>query len=560
MKKILSMDIHLFRQKHLFSFLYLLVILFKLILVSAQQMTALTSAGHDCALFVKLAYSLSNGHWLGPYDIFILIKGFGYSLFMAITNFLGIPLFLAENILYAMAVLFAVKALSPLIKNPGWRFAFFVVIFLNPASSNAFVVSILRDGFYFTLSLFLVAGFAGIYLRRKNGYKNIFRWSVITGIIFFLHNNTREEGIVLLPLFILLSILSIVPVFRRSGRKNMLLDAFAILLPYAVLISGNILVASVNYKVYGSFIRNEIKSEAFSDAYAALAKIETEDWFINVPVTKEARMKAYEVSPGFAQLEKYFENENNFWATRGTGAPGEIKGGWFMWAFRSAAKNAGFHQNLPQSQDFYRQVADDINAAFESGRLEKKNNLTIFAFAWDNRFIKPFVKETIKSTQFVVPFKRYNAYPPKSVGDEEAIARFQNMTNEIANVNTIEEINQLYPSRIKFKTLFFIAGIYQKINPFVFILTTLLFLLASFLMIFSKIRKIIYIEWIVASIFLYPMLMRIFLISFISVSQWEATGMRYLGEAYPFLLMFEIWVIFATSRIISKLIQKQVKI
>lgn len=527
------------------AYIYIIIILIKLVLVSVQQMSALTNTGHDCSLFIKLAYSLSNGDWLGSYNLLTLIKGFGYPLFISITNYFGIPLFLAEHLLYAFAVLLLVKALSPLIVNQGWRFALFVILMFNPAATSSIVTTIMREGFFYTLSLIVVAGFTGMYLRRKNKPKYLFCWGILTGIALFIYDNTREEGLILLPFLIILSILTLIPLIRKSERRKKIICTSMILLPYMILIVGNTALASVNYITYGSFIRNEIRSKAFSDAYSALTKIDTDCWIINVPVPKEARLKAYEISPTFSKLKEHLENENNYWTKWGRGTKGEIKGGWFMWAFRAAANVEGYHQTLPKSQNFYRLVAKEINTAFEEGKLKKKKKISLFVFSWDNRLIKPVLYKLNEIIPFVIKFKGYSPYPYMSVGKKNYIAKFQNITNEIANINTIEEIEELNSSKMKYNLLNIIASFYRFVNPIIFFISLLFYIVATSLLFVKKVINKIRIHWIIASIFFFLALSRMLLIAYISVSQWEAMCMRYLGQAYPFLLLFEFWVLFS---------------
>src|SRR4029077_17650276 len=45
---------------------------------SAVPVSAIGEAGHDDFLFVRLAYYLGSGSWLGPYNNLTLAKGMGY--------------------------------------------------------------------------------------------------------------------------------------------------------------------------------------------------------------------------------------------------------------------------------------------------------------------------------------------------------------------------------------------------------------------------------------------------------------------------------------------------
>ena len=57
----------------------------------------------DDALFIRLARSLALGQWLGPYDNLTLAKGPFYPAFIAMSALAGIPLKIAEHVIYLIA-------------------------------------------------------------------------------------------------------------------------------------------------------------------------------------------------------------------------------------------------------------------------------------------------------------------------------------------------------------------------------------------------------------------------------------------------------------------------
>jgi hypothetical protein len=53
-------------------------------------MVLLPDATHDDGLFMALGRSLAEGHWLGDFNQFTLMKGPGFPAF--VNNWLGIPI------------------------------------------------------------------------------------------------------------------------------------------------------------------------------------------------------------------------------------------------------------------------------------------------------------------------------------------------------------------------------------------------------------------------------------------------------------------------------------
>ncbi|MBC8039102.1 MAG: hypothetical protein H7Y06_01020, partial [Opitutaceae bacterium] len=68
------------------------LVLVKLWLVAGQTMMAPGNSPHDDRLFLKLAGSLLQGEWLGPYTDKTLAKGPFFSIFIAGVFLLGVPL------------------------------------------------------------------------------------------------------------------------------------------------------------------------------------------------------------------------------------------------------------------------------------------------------------------------------------------------------------------------------------------------------------------------------------------------------------------------------------
>ncbi|MEI3014347.1 MAG: hypothetical protein V8T36_06175 [Ruthenibacterium lactatiformans] len=74
----------------------------------------------------------------------------------------------------------------------------------------------------------------------------------------------------------------------------------------------------------------------------------------------------YEVSPTFAKLQDVLETPEMY---NGYGDPetGELNSGGIHWALRKAAWTAGYYDTAQDAENFWRAVADEINAACDAG-------------------------------------------------------------------------------------------------------------------------------------------------------------------------------------------------
>src|SRR5437879_4991122 len=105
---------------------------FSLWLRAGHPIQALGDAAYDDLLFVRLADFIGSGQWLGPYDHLTMAKGAAYSLFMAINQRTGIPLKLAEQLMYLVASATFVTSIRRVCPSNRASVAIFAVLALNP--------------------------------------------------------------------------------------------------------------------------------------------------------------------------------------------------------------------------------------------------------------------------------------------------------------------------------------------------------------------------------------------------------------------------------------------
>lgn len=346
----------------------------KMLVVSYQGMTALGGAEIDDSLFVRSAFYLGRGLWLGPYDWLTLSKGPGYPLWIAAVAALRMPLLFAQQVLYAFACAVLTIVMRPVLRSRGALVALYIVLLLNPiAFADGTATRVLREGIYHSLTMLVVACAIAVWVRADRVPRRWLGWAVglgVSGAAFWL---TREEGVWLAPI-LLLPVATVATVVRSHGwsreRISASLRPWALGAAVALLLVGA--VAANNQRVYGVFQTADTMSGSFVRAYGALARVESQNWERDIPVPRDVRLRVYAVSPAFARLAPSLEGTvSATWTSFGRGS--DIQGGWFMWALRDAVRRAGYYSDPQQSarpsEEFYQQIADEVNAACASGRL-----------------------------------------------------------------------------------------------------------------------------------------------------------------------------------------------
>lgn len=351
---------------------------------------------HDDGLFLRLAQSLEEGRWLGPYDNLTLAKGPAYPLFVSLAGAFGLPLKLAEHSVYLAAAAVLSRVAFSVSRRMGLALVLFTALAMNPLAWTIELARISRDALYVGLSLGVVAATAWLLLVRVPGRRGMGLWDVagalLVGGTIAVYWLTREEGVWLAPSIGLIILGAVwLSLAGRSGPslghpehppgRAAIARLGAHLVAAAVgfwLVVGA--VSLTNAQVYGIPLVNDLHGGNFPAAYGALARIshDAHDRYVVVPAS--ARLKAYAVSPAAAELEPFLEGASGrMWASISCGAPVEtlggddgrstacsdIRAGWFMWALRDAISLAGHWGSAREAQDFQRRLANEINAACE---------------------------------------------------------------------------------------------------------------------------------------------------------------------------------------------------
>ena len=351
-----------------------IVFVIRTILASVQHPYYIYIAGNDDAYVLKMASGLLNMEWLGTYNSITLSKGIFASCFIALANILGIPLLMAEHLFYAIACLLLVKVLRKIIKNDFISVLIFAVLMFNPALFCIELLRIYRDYVNSALLLYLVASLFGIFFSYKEKWTSLIGYMILFGLSFSCMYICREEAIWVLPVIAVAIIMTVLFIILDKECTDKFKKLILYVIPIGIFLVTIITVCALNYKFYGLFTLNQYSGKTWSELFEALSSVKVEKEYPRVAVSKEAREKIYKVSPSFAKLEQYFEGDlGKDWAKNGV-IEGEIEDGWFSWALISVVDAAGYYKDARTADEFYRNVTNEINEAYNNGSLEKKEN------------------------------------------------------------------------------------------------------------------------------------------------------------------------------------------
>ena len=345
----------------------------RLLLTADHDILAL-NAPFDEYWFIHRARNLV---WRGPYDHMMFAQLPIYSVWLLLLALFGIPARLGIDVAWILAVGYLGYSVWQFTRQRWVGALIFTYLLFQPFSLVIFDRALSE-----TLVAVLCAAVLGAGIEIWNCRDRIapFRRRIalvvyILGFAAAFH--TRKEGVVLLVPLIALAAWSLWD--RRVWWRGMLrqrLGMSMLVAPVAATVLLGTFLAGVNYFHFGIFARYELAAPGYQHAMAALNQIDVGRTPAQVTVTARARALVYDVSPTFRELQPFFEGAEGqnlaAYTAEFTGVPGEIGNGWFYWAIRNFAAEAGWHKTAKFAESKYAAVAEEIGQAFASGRLTRR--------------------------------------------------------------------------------------------------------------------------------------------------------------------------------------------
>ncbi|MGN6370032.1 MAG: hypothetical protein ACTHN5_17385 [Phycisphaerae bacterium] len=509
---------------------------------------------HDDLLFLNAAETIKHFKWLGPYNETTLIKGPGYPLFVCFVDIIHLPLLLAQQLYYALTCIVLLIAVRPRLRSPWLLAMIYTFLLFNPVMTSVGNWMVLREGIYSGQSILVAATLIGLLVRLDWPRRSRLIWAVAAGYALSAVEITREEGIWLAPAAVIL--LAWIAFKLWQQRKALLKWEWLWLpaLPGLLTVATMLLISTINYFVYNAFCVVEVKEPNFVAAIAAMQRVEPPHFHRLVPVTKETRQELYAVSPAFARLKPFFEGpQGDNWAKFGDNynelhGSGEIGGAWFIWAVRQAVADLGLYKSSATARAYYRQLADEINAAVADGKLKGYPLHNTLAPPWRPEYARLMLDHShmLLTELFGLHQDAPKPLTYESRGSNGVIKHFENATHDRALPNTPEaaaRIKAAQDADPRSKTLVALQKAYGVI---LFPLGCIALAAIAAMLIVPPLRRRS--TWALVSLFALAVstVARCVLLLYIDVSSfYAAADSRYLGPAETYLMLMEIFAITA---------------
>lgn len=144
----------------------------------------IAGARYDDQLFIRLARFILIGQWLGPFDNTTLVKGVGYPIFAALAFAMGVPLKMAETVLYIATSIAGASLVVRLSRSHLIGAVLFLALVLNPVLWGNELARVIREGIYVSLTLLSVLSAVVLIVAEARSRVALLGASACTGSIW----------------------------------------------------------------------------------------------------------------------------------------------------------------------------------------------------------------------------------------------------------------------------------------------------------------------------------------------------------------------------------------
>jgi len=402
----------------------------------------------DDQLFGRLASSLAAGHWLGGFDFLTLAKGPSYPLFMYVAYEAHLPLLTAEQLLYLLASGVLAVGVARIAHSRWLGAALYAAMALNPIHLGATGSRPIREVLYAELSLLLVGlvllglTFLGSVGRRRPWltWLVVGLFGVAIGAVAAGYYMCREERPWLVPT-LLVTVAAGIWGWRRDHpstglTKGLVSMGVAGVVAVATFSACFGVVAKLNERQYGAALVNDLADGEFARAYKLWQGVQVGEPRRFVPVTRAQRGAVYAISPAAAEMKPTLEGASTHWFAYSCGNGAicdDYTSAFLVWALRESATAAGHFTSEAEVQDYFGEIADDIQAACDRGELACGRGGLPLVPSISTSDLGPIMRSSWATTDYLLSFDAASPERPVPSGGSDP-ASWETMTAGIRGI------------------------------------------------------------------------------------------------------------------------------
>lgn len=330
----------------------------------------LVDMGVDDNLYLDLA---KNWYWNRNYDRLSIVRPPAFPLWIALVNFVGLPLAISLKALYLSGGLMMARA--------GFRLSIPTYLVLAVLGLFAFQPTVLPvllritpDGFYACIAMHALAqlGFyaASDTLRKKNIHASLFGFLI--GVLIL----TRDEYLIAVGILLLFIVLYLLVPLLAKSTKPIRIESIGLLILCCA--SPVFVVLLANKLKFDALAISQFTTSGYNSMYKAALSVDREKKVKGVPITLEALDRVYEISPSWRSISDDLNAQAKL-VSRSTAYftrdPEEIGAGAFPWVMLNVVSANGYFESQESAERFLHSLGDEITEAQKAGLLGSRNLL-----------------------------------------------------------------------------------------------------------------------------------------------------------------------------------------
>lgn len=215
----------------------------------------------DDMLLNNYANTIRQGQWLGSYNSGTLTKVPGYSLFLVMNDWTGLPYMFTAALFYSLGAFCVLLALQKVFEKKWLPFLVFLFLLFSPvyfevtAAAKLYCVSLIP-----TIILFMFAGAIGTFAERKSSFGKRIPWLILLGAAHGCYAWLRAD-VVWMSCFVWAAVAAFIieGLVRKEGKK-----VFIFLIPVILFIASTNLLCAINKSEYGIYTMSDFTETNFS--------------------------------------------------------------------------------------------------------------------------------------------------------------------------------------------------------------------------------------------------------------------------------------------------------
>lgn len=354
---------------HKLLLVFLAAALIKQILVTGLPIYVMQGSPCDDELMKEWAFTISKLDWTGDFNSYTFMKEPGFAIFLAVCYRLYLPYIFTLTLGYSISCMVFSSALVNIFSAKKYVVMIYLALLFHPISYCSTVLQrVYRNGLGVVLTLVVFGGLLHLYFSiSRERMREPLLWSVFTGIALGYLWITKSDTVWILPFTGTVCLVMFFLLIAKRRELKILPRCLCLVFPFLGILLCSSMVKLLNVQRYGAS-----SVEYYGAVMEDLTHIKTGRVDEKIPLTRKQLRGLYEISPTLASVRVDLEiamSDHNEYDTNPY--DGEVEAGWLGWAFVKGFLEAGVYEDCEKANAFYKNIYEELEAAFADGRLKR---------------------------------------------------------------------------------------------------------------------------------------------------------------------------------------------